>query len=316
MQGTRAAAALIVLAMADIALIDSWVRHVAPDIGLWQFTFMRCVMACAMLLPLVLALGWRLRPVRAWAVLLRSAAASLGMVLYFGALALMTIAQAGAGLFTAPIFVLIVSALVFGVRVGPVRIAAVALGFVGVLVVLRPWGAGVAPAAAALAVTAGLFHALGAVLTRQLCRAESTATLNMGFFLGMAVWGLLGLVAVAMLAPEDGTGWFSRGWVAPSGTVLAWSAAHALGSVIAIGLLIRGYQLAEASRVTVFEYSFLPLAALWTWLQFGDRPDPATLVGMALIVSAGTVIALRGEEAPRRHPGVAPVPTPPRSTQP
>lgn len=309
MNRTLAAGGLVMMAMATIALVDNWVRHVTSDIGLWQFQVMRGVMVCVLMAALAAVFGWRLRPRRPGRVALRSAFASAGMVLYFGALSLMTINQAGAGLFTAPIFVLAISALFFGVAVGPVRIAAVAIGFAGVLVVLQPWGAAITGPAAAIALAAGLLHATGAVMTRQLCADESTATLNLAYFLGMGAWGCLGMAAVYLFgAPQiDGpAGFFSRAAVWPSAEVTAWIAIQTLGGVAATGLLIRGYQMAEASRITVFDYSFLVFAGLWAWLLFGELPDMATLAGTALIIAAGAVIALR---TPAAAP-VAPQPVP------
>jgi len=306
MDRTRAAGGLIVAAMALIALADNFVRHVTSDIGLWQFQVMRGALALVLIGGAGAVLGWRLRPRRPGRVALRSAVASGGMVLYFGALSLMTINQAGAGLFTAPIWVLVISALGFGVSVGPVRSVAVALGFAGVLVVLQPWGAALSWPAAAVALAAGALHATGAVMTRQLCAGESTAAMNLGYFIGMGAWGLIGMAAVHLLdLPQiDGPeGFFSHAAVWPSAGATAWIALQTLIGVAATGLLIRGYQMAEASRITVFDYSFLPLAGLWAWLLFGDVPDWGTVVGTALIIVAGLVIVRRS--APPDQPGAS-----------
>jgi drug/metabolite transporter (DMT)-like permease len=240
------------------------------------------------------------------------------MVLYFGALSLMTINQAGAGLFAAPIFVLAISALFFGVAVGPVRILAVAIGFAGVLVVLQPWGTQISTPAMLVAISAGVLHATGAVMTRQLCAQESTATMNLGYFLGMGVWGILGVAVVSIFDLEQiagAAGFFSRAAVWPSAEVTAWIAVQTLGGVVATGFLIRGYQMAEASRITVFDYSFLPFAALWAWLMFGDVPDMATVVGTGLIIVAGVAIVLRTEPPARTLPQPVPnAPLPPRKS--
>lgn len=296
MDRTRAAGGLIVAAMALITLADNFVRHITSDIGLWQFQLMRGVMALVLIGGCGVALGWRLRPRRLWRVVLRSAVASGGMVLYFGALSLMTINQAGAGLFTAPIWVLVISALGFGVSVGPVRIAAVGLGFAGVLVVLQPWGAALSWPAAAVALAAGALHGTGAVMTRQLCAGESTATMNLGYFIGMGGWGVIGMGVVHLFdLPQVAgpSGFFSHAAVWPSAGVTGWIALQTLIGVAATGLLIRGYQIAEASRITVFDYSFLPLAGVWAWLLFGDVPDWGTVAGTALIIVAGLVITRR-----------------------
>ena len=132
------AAFTMVCAMAILGVIDNYVVHVAGHIGLWQFHLTRTLMA----VPLVIGLSWlgfgQLMPRRLWAVALRSALISIAMLFYFSALAFMPIAQALAGLFTSPIFVLIISGLILGDKIGVWRIAAVALGFAGTLIVLQP----------------------------------------------------------------------------------------------------------------------------------------------------------------------------------
>ncbi len=76
-----------------------------------------------------------------------------------------------------------------------------------------------------------------------------------------------------------------------------WTVVQAVGSLVAVLLLTRGYQLAEASLVSVFEYSVLGFSALFGWLVWGDVLGPAGLLGLALIAGAGSLIALRGRES-------------------
>lgn len=298
---------LVMLAMLVIALIDNWVRYITPEMGLWQFHLLRSTLACVALLLVARAMGWRLTPNRWWAWGMRSALAAMSMILYFGAVSMMTLAQAGAGLFTSPIFVMILSVAVFGLQIGRRRLGAVVLGFGGTLLMLRPWDTeGVAPVAAAIAVTAGVFYALAALVTRQWCANEPTSALNMGYFAGMAVLGGIGLIGVGLLqpvVPPGPEGFFARGWVVPSAQALFWITLQALLGLAAIGLLIRGYQLAEASQVTIFEYSFLPFAALWSFVLFAESPDLWSIAGMSLIVLAGALIARAGAAARSGKPG-------------
>ncbi|MEY8838788.1 EamA/RhaT family transporter, partial [Cribrihabitans sp. XS_ASV171] len=120
------ASLFMVAAMAIIGVIDNYVIRLAETIGLWQFHLIRA----AMMFPLVMlmaALGLGgLRPRRLWAVALRSLLLATAMLFYFSALALMPIAQALAGLFTSPIFVLLLTALGLRQKVGPWRVMAVA----------------------------------------------------------------------------------------------------------------------------------------------------------------------------------------------
>lgn len=311
---TGLALAFVAVAMATIALIDNGVRFITPEMGLWQFQTIRAAICCAGLLALALMLRLPLGVRRPGLVALRSAVASLAVVLYFGALAVMTMNQAGAGLFSAPVFVLLFSVALLGLRVGPLRTGAVVMGFVGVLVVLRPWGDGggaPAPWAAGLAVAAGALHGTGALLTRQFCAEEPTAGLTLWHFVAMGLWGILGMATLALLAPaapDGAAGWFLRGWTLPSPAALGWTAVNALGSLLAMALLIRAYQIAEASRVAVFEYLFLPFAALWTWLLFGETADIPTVLGTVLIVVAGALILRRSAPARAAAPAAPAAP--------
>ena len=101
------AALFMVGAMLIIGGIDNVIVLVAQHIGLWQFHFTRALMAIPLVIGLSLLGFGVLRPVRWWAVATRSLLVATSMMFYFSALALMPIAQALAGLFTSPIFILI-----------------------------------------------------------------------------------------------------------------------------------------------------------------------------------------------------------------
>jgi len=166
---TLAAAGLILVYASVIGFTDNFVSVIAAEAGLWQFHFSRTVMAMVLLAALVPVMGLRLRP-RSWrAVMARSAIHGTAMLIYFGALAFLPVAIVAAGLFTAPIFVLLISGLVYGQHIGPFRIAAVALGFLGVVLVLGPSALSGASLAAVLPVAAGLMYAIGNIATRRWC---------------------------------------------------------------------------------------------------------------------------------------------------
>jgi drug/metabolite transporter (DMT)-like permease len=279
-----------------IGLTDNLVRLIAPEVGVWQFHFTRSVMAGAVLLIAARPLGLRLRPKNLRPVVVRSVVQALAVMIYFGALAFLPVATAAAGLFTAPIFVLLISRFALGHRFGPVRVAAVAMGFVGVAMVLGPEAMGGASLAALFPVLAGVFYAVSVIATRQWCAGESTETLTMGFFLGLAAWGIVGMVVLAVLpipVPEGANGFVLRGWVWPSAYFLGWTLVQAVGALIAIAMSVRAYQMAEASRVSVFEYMALPAAAFWGWVLWDEQPLLLAVLGMGLIAASGILIALR-----------------------
>lgn len=278
--------------MTIIGYADNLVVRIAAETGIWQFHLMRAMMALPMIAAIAWATGWQLWPRRVWPVAVRGVCLSLSMVCYFGALAFLTVAEAVAGLFTAPVFVLLLSALWFRQRIGGEVIAAVVLGFLGTLVVLRPdltdvdW-----PALMSLA--GGFFYALNALATRRMCAGETTLSLLLGFFVALLIFSVLGVLLTAMLdAPSQAgpEGFMSRGWVTPSITVLALTLLQAVVAVVGVGLITRGYILAEAPQVAVFEYSLLIFAAFWGWVLWGDTLDMVACGGILLIFCSGALL--------------------------
>lgn len=292
---TLAAAAMVMVYATLIGFTDNFVRVIAEAGGLWQFHATRSVMAWAILLALVPVLGLRLRPRNLRAVAARSAIHGGGMVIYFGALAFLPVAQVAAGLFTAPIFVLLISRFAYGQAIGALRIAAVAVGFLGVILVLGPEAMRGASLAAGLPVLAGALYALGNIATRAWCAEESAETLLGGFFAALGVLGLIGMAvlwAFPQPVPEGTAGFVLRGPVWPPLGFWVWTGVQAVGSLLGVGMMIRAYQLADAGRVSVFEYVILPASALWAWLLWGEVLTLTAAVGMGLIALAGVMIAL------------------------
>ncbi|HEX9857057.1 MAG TPA: DMT family transporter [Paracoccaceae bacterium] len=293
---TLAAAGMILSYAMVIGFTDNYVRVIAAEAGLWQFHALRSLMALGLLGLLAVPLGLRLRPVNLPAVAARSVIHGFAMLIYFGALAFLPVAQVAAGLFTAPIFVLLISRFAYGHHIGPVRIVAVAMGFVGVILVLGPTAMRGASFAAALPVLAGAMYAMGNIATREWCPEESAETLLAGFFAMLGLLGAIGLCGLALVpveVPAGADGFVQRGWVWPSGSFYFWTFVQAAGSLFAVGMMIRAYQLADASRVSVFEYIILPASAFWGWLIWAEILTPMAGFGMALIAGAGIMIALR-----------------------
>lgn len=299
---TLAAAGLILVYAMVIGFTDNFVAVIAGEAGLWQFHFSRTVMAMVLLLALVPVMGLRLRP-RSWrAVVARSAIHGIGILIYFGALAFLPVAIVAAGLFTAPIFVLLISRFAFGERIGPVRILAVALGFLGVVLVLGPAALAGATLAAVLPVAAAVVYALSNIVTRKLCAGETPETLLAAFFVVLGLYGILGMTALALWplpVPAGSDGFVLRGAVWPDAQYLGLMALQAFLSAVGVGMCTRAYQLADTGRVSVIEYMVLPSSAFWGWILWDESLGWRAWAGIALIVLAGAMIALRAHEAAR-----------------
>ncbi len=297
---TLTAAVFICGYAAIIGFIDNFVRVIAAEGGLWQFHAVRSVMALTLMGLCAVPFGLHLRPRRFRAVAARSLIHGTAMLIYFACLSFLPVGQVVAGLFTAPLFVLLYQRLLFAETIGLFRIVAAALGFAGVLLVLGPAVlAGQSPAAL-LPVAAGALYAAGNIATRRLCEGESAETLVAGFFAIMGIMGVAGLGLLALwplVVPDGAAGFVQRGWVWPSVTFYIWTFAQAAGSIIGVMLMIRAYQIADAGRVSVFEYLILPAASLWGWVLWNEQPNAQSLIGMAMIAAAGAMIALRASTA-------------------
>ncbi len=296
-----AAIGMVSAAMVLLGLIDNLVAMIARDTGLWQFHAMRSFLALAMLAGLAAIGRARLRPNRLWAVALRGGMTALSMLLYFGCLGIMPVSQAAAGLFTAPIWVMLIGALFLGHRIGLSRVLAAALGFAGALLVLAPFRDGLNPVAL-VPVAAGLFYAIGNIATRQWCEGETTHAMLAFFFLPLGLIGLAGMAlftALGLEVPPGAEGFVIRGAIWPGATSWVLILVQSVGALVAVGLLFRGYQLGEAAQVAILEYSLLIFAAGWGWLLFGQSLSANAALGMALITLSGAVIASRGRAKPQ-----------------
>lgn len=287
----------MVFAMLTIGLIDNYIALIARDVSLWQFQLMRACMGLP-LLALVALLGFgSLKPIRLWAILLRNGFIAVGMLFYFGSLAFMPIAQALAGLFTAPIFVLLISVFVFGDKVGTLRIFAVLFGFAGIVVVLGPSDSSLSYVNF-LPVFGGLFYAMGSLATQRICANESTIAMLAGLFSLQGLIGIIALVALTLWpldAPAGADGFLLRTLVWPTQTTWVLIAVQAVGSLIGVGFIIRAYQSGEPSFVAVFEYSVFIFGPLFAYLLFAHTVSLSQVIGIAMIAAAGSLIALRSE---------------------
>ena len=291
----RSAATTMVAAMAVIGVIDNYIAMISQDVSIWQFMIVRGAFALPIIIMLsFLGLG-TMRPIRTWAVGIRSLLIAISMLFYFGSLSFMPIAQGLAGLFTSPIFILIITAFILKERIGPVRILAVGLGFVGIILVLELEASSLSWVNF-IPVFGGLFYALGSVATRQLCNGESTVSLLSMLLTIQCIMGFCALVILSIYGPDvpyGSDGFLLRGWIWPITEVLPYIVLQSVGSILGIGLIIRAYQIGDASYVAVYEYSVFVFAPLYAWLMFSQDMTLVQASGIALIAGAGVLITLR-----------------------
>jgi drug/metabolite transporter (DMT)-like permease len=208
-------------------------------------------------------------------------------VLNFLALHYLQLAQTTSISFATPLLVALAAAPVLGEAVGARRLAAIVVGFAGVLVVTRP-GLGSAHPAVLLSVGASVCNAGYAVMTRMLAGRDSTETT-------LVYSGLAGVVLLLPALPFV--------WRTPP-TGLHWTLMIAMGvfGTIGHGLLIAAHQRAPAVVLSPFMYTQLIWMTALGYVVFGDLPDRFTVIGAMIVVASGLYLLQleRGRTAPRK----------------
>jgi len=307
--------ALILLGILFISINDMVIKHLSDAYPLHQMVFVRSAIGIAIALAILRFEGGfaLLRTRRPGLHAVRALLIVLANMAFFAGISVMPLGAATAIFFVAPLLITLLSIPILGERVGPRRIAAVIVGFLGVLVMTWPGGDAVAAGlgwAAALPLFAALCYAGMQVLTRKL-GAESRAS-AMSIYIHVA---FLSVSSVFYLAAGDGRHVATveaealvvlvRPWVWPAGDLWLFGLIGVLGGVIGYALS-QAYRVGDPATIAPFEYVALPLAVFWGWLVFAEVPTPRMGLGVALIAGAGLYVFLRERK------GLAKPPPPPR----
>lgn len=275
--------------MGVVPLMDVLAKVLAGHIPALEVSFARFFFQA--LITVLIAVVWTrnlstLRPQR-WGVnLLRGALLSGATLCFFTALKVMPVADAIAIFFVEPMILTALSAIFLKEKVGPRRWAAVAVGLVGAMLIVRPSFAAFGVSALLPLVTATLF-ALYLLITRKLAGEDSL--LSMQFTTAIGGGATLGVVL--LIASLTGIGGFVP--VMPGNLDVAMMIGIGLISFISHGFIVRAFALAPASVLAPFNYLEIVSATLFGYLVFGDFPDLPTWGGIALIVASGLYIAHR-----------------------
>ena len=301
------AAGLMTCALVMLALQDSIVRLAGADTTLWQFHFMRAS-GNVVLLLLLARVVWGTAPKwpqRFWPVAARSLLLLVATLFFFGGVPRLTLAEMGAGLYTYPIFVSVLSAAVLREPVGIRRIGAVLAGALGAFLILQP-GSADFHWVKLMPVGAGLCYAAMVIVTRRYCRSESPVTLAFGVGISYMAAAATGMVVLSLFPPgeavREALPYLARGWMPLTGTLVALALACSVLNVTANLGLTMAYQNAESSWLAPIDYCYLIFATLWGLLFFGDFPNASMLAGMALIAGAGAFTAWRERRLNRAPP--------------
>jgi len=288
-------------AMLLFVVQDAAMKLLLATYPVWPLLFARSMVAVMLLVPLIAWLGgphslrsglWPLH-------LARAALFAAGFSMFYAAFPFMGLAEVSTIFFAAPLFTALMAALFLGERIGAHRAAALAVGFAGVVIAMRPGGG--LDWVAVLPLFCALSYAASQILARRIGERESTLTVGL---YTLAFSGILILPAgwaVAQIVPDTEATQHLR-WGLPADALgdLAPLAGLGLVGMVAYMLASRAYQVASASLVAPFDYTYLPFAALLAYVAWAEVPPPATLAGMTIIIASGLYIGWRETRVARR----------------
>ncbi|MGB5863341.1 MAG: DMT family transporter [Sulfitobacter sp.] len=274
---------------------DSLAKILGPTIPLGQLVLIRFAVQAALLVPLVIMsdLDWRLTGAAWRLALLRTLLHIAGIGTMFTALQYLPLADAIAIVFVMPFIMLLLGRFVLGEEVGPHRLAACGVGFIGTLLVIQPNFLSVGYIAL-LPVGVAIIFALFMLTTRKLAKMVDPVALQ----------AVSGTMAVAILAPFMVLGaaldYLPLSLVTP--TAVEWQMLAAIGILGTLAHLLMTWSLRFAPSATVapMQYLEIPVATLIGYWLFSELPDTLAACGIILTITAGVYVVLREQSSARR----------------
>ena len=261
-------------------VMNMFAKMLSVNHSVIEIAFYRNLVACLPFLILIFGFGRReILIIRSKPSLvgIRAIIGTLSLVTTFYAYSLMPMADATALLFTASLFIPVLGVIFLKETVGPYRWAAVAIGFIGVVIMSRPSGDAYT-LGIIVCLVAALMHAILQIIVRYLGRYESTETIAFYFF-------VIGLILTALPLPFIA--------VRPTLAEVPLLVGVGLSGAAAQWLLTFAFRNAKAAIITVFNYSSIVWATLFGWMIWNEWPLPAVMLGAAIVIASNILMIWR-----------------------
>lgn len=301
---------LMMIGIFAISINDMLIKFLSGGYPLHQMVFIRSIIGISFSLIFVqLEGGWGiLKTDRPLLHLLRGFLIVVANLSFFTALASLPLADTTAMFFIAPLMITLLSIPMLGEPVGPLRIGAVVVGFIGVVIMTQPWQSGEERDAEwfvyLMPIIGAASYAMFQVLTRMLgasAKASAMAVYIQATFIAVSVvfWLVAGDGRFAEGLENESLIFLFRAWVWPEGGDIWLFALLGLNVAIVGYTMSQAYRLADAATIAPYEYVGLPLAIFWGWMIWGDLPDEVVLLGILLILGSGLFVFLRERQKKR-----------------
>ena len=293
-----------------ISINDMLIKQLSGGYPLHQMVFTRSIIGIMFSLIFVqMEGGWRiLRTNQPRLHVLRGLLIVTSNMTFFVALAAIPLADATALFFAAPLFMTLLSIPILGEKVGPLRLGAVVFGFLGVVIMQRPWEGvdtlGTSRLILLLPVVAALTYALNQLLTRKLgvkSKASALAVYIQGTFIVVSIgfYIIAGDGRFAEGSDNPSIQFLLRAWIWPAQSDFWLFGFLGFASALIGYALSQAYRMADAATVAPFEYIGLPLAVFWGWFIFSELPVWEVWMGIAMILASGVFVYIREAQKKR-----------------
>jgi drug/metabolite transporter (DMT)-like permease len=255
-----------------------FIRKSSENIHILEIIFFRNLLACLIIIPVMCSSGLAsFKMNRPRLFVWRALFGSIGMFAGFVAITLIPLAQATAISFTAPIFITILAFFLFGEVLKIRRVAAIFIGFIGMLVILQPSAGGIS-LGVILAFIGAFFHSINSLIVKKLTATESANAI--------VVWMVIMLIPISIVPAIVVWEW-------PSALTWFYLWCLAFCGTLGHSFFTRAYSLAEITSLQPFEFIKLPMIAFLAWVIFSELPGFWTWVGGIIIFSSTVYITRR-----------------------